>query len=805
MAFRALINQMGKDDLPPEPLTEYYEDRKKIIFKKLTIAKNEKYILNLIKRSQSLINEKTTKCVEGGFFHTLPLNIFNLSVSFKENISNYCLVLFLYLNENKKLEALKLFLLMCSQNKTTLQYLSSKVIDQLKKFSNRNKIAKFYPTITKTLLQMISIFIKLAGKFNKSILESFYIQEYLKIAHIISITGVKYINPGKIDEINNQLKNERRYFYSNCLFDCSIYLFNRYQPLSITTSILQHILDFYNSNKNYFLNEIESALLLKINFNLGLFYYTDGLINEAISNLNQAKDRLSDIQNFPISKIKKSRISLNEEELMLNKIKSNNINTNNSSNILLDFNEEFEQKANHSSRNKYKRNTNKIGTFIYNDMDSLDQQSTLFLKGTTESIKSHQNKKFLKKYSTIYLGASNIMKFKNPIELDLVKEKILNEIELILSEIELKNKNYKESLNHINFILNLQKKMEIENGMNIKESLRLIKNKTNSTQNETEISEKKSNDKRRFLLNTIKNGNESSLFFLSRDKSINNIFKENNNSSNLNNVTSPMAKYHLTNNDKSRIMRILEEIETSYYENEINNSKNLIIFSEEIKNNIDKNKNINRNEKDITSKEMEKFFIFICGLSIYQLKILNDTQPPPSRKRNNLPILFNNQFQDCLNNSQRMNLSLLETMSLSRYILLKDPNKDINLDNIDYRFMLYRIKDEESDEENNNNSKKRNPFRRTRNVNGINVRSKSTYIQGKKKMVKKYEIDDEDSELKFFLKNNHKNKKLINNRKKNVIKFLEQINNNEKKFIHKNPELLTKIIENTEKQLQNKI
>ena len=30
---------VGKNDLPPEPDSNYYEDRKKIIFKKLTLSK----------------------------------------------------------------------------------------------------------------------------------------------------------------------------------------------------------------------------------------------------------------------------------------------------------------------------------------------------------------------------------------------------------------------------------------------------------------------------------------------------------------------------------------------------------------------------------------------------------------------------------------------------------------------------------------------------------------------------------------------------------------------------------------------
>jgi hypothetical protein len=46
-------------------------------------------------------------------------------------------------------------------------------------------------------------------------------------------------------------------------------------------------------------------------------------------------------------------------------------------------------------------------------------------------------------------------------------------------------------------------------------------------------------------------------------------------------------------------------------------------------------------------KEFEKFFIFLNNLSIYQIKILNETQPD-NEKRNDLPIMFTNQFKDCL-------------------------------------------------------------------------------------------------------------------------------------------------------------
>ena len=813
MSSNQIIKQKGKDELPEESKTQYYEDRKKIIFKKLTIENDEEYILGLVKKSQLKVNNKLKQCKGGGFFSIKQEDIYWLSVLFKENISNYSLVFALYFQSNKTLDALKLFLLMSEQNKKVLEYLIHKEMEQLPKIANTNKIALFYPSITKTLLQVLSLFIKLAAKFNKSVLENYYIKQYLRIVHLMSYIVIKYVNPGKIDEINNsQLKNERKYFYSQCLFDCSIYLFNRFQPLKIPISILQHILESYSSNINYFFNELESTLLLKINYNLSLFYYVDGFNSEAINNMNQAKERLNDMKNFPVSKTRKSRISLNEEDLMMNKLRSNNNNDNNT--FLLDFNEVVSPKNNHISRNKFQRSSIRTSTHKY-DKDTLELQSTLYLKATCDSMNAKITKNKCKKYSTIFIGAYNILRFKNPIELDIVREKILTEIELIMAEIELNNKNFKESLNHINFILNSQKNETIESTIFNKEIIRLTKSKTNTSQNELDTFDKKSVDKNnRFILNYKKNSNnDNSLFLLTRDKSSNNLLKDNLSSSHNNNTSNYIQsiKYHLTSNDKSRINHLLEEIEKLSWENDKNISKNKLLYQqEESKYNIDQNKVILRSKKNIASKEMEKFFIFICGLSIYQLKILNDTQPPPSRRRNDLPIIFNNQFQDCLTNSQRMNLSLLETMSLSRYILLKDTNKDISLENLDYRFMMYRIKEKDNEDKISNKindlKKKLNRYKRARNFKGYNLRSHTLRIKGTKNVAKKIELEEENSQIKYLMKNSSPiNKKLITSHRKNILKFLDEINTDEQKIFYKNPDLLTKFITSAENDLKKKI
>ena len=807
-----------RDELPPESLSDYYEERKEIIFKKLSINNNEYTLLNFLKKSQIIVNKKYNDCQKGGFFKSTPLSYYNLSNSVKENIANYCLIFSLYFNAGENIKALKLFLLMCEHNKSSIVFLTNKILDQLPKISNTNKIAKFFPTITKTTLQILSIFIKLSGKFNKSTLENFYIKLYFKIIHVLSITVVKY-NPVNNDEINNQLKNERRYFYSSCLFDSSIYLFNRFQPLSTVIFILQHILELYGNKLAFVPNEIESILLLKVNYNLGLFCFVNGNYNESINNLNQARDRLLEIKYFPLCK--NYRV-LHDESYISNKLA---FNSNNSSSNLYNFNEfldEFKQNDK-NSRNNFKRSSMNTNTYIHNDKNKFDRNTLISMikeKNLNTQIEYELKRDFrAKQYTTLFLGVESLLNFKPPLLLELVKEKIFIEIQLLLSEIELNHKNYKESLNHINTILTLQSKNlnvstnESHEILTHNESKLITKSKTvnnlltkNSTSSNDIVNSDESKPPESKFLLKLKRKMPSESGVLSADRKKN----ENNNT---NNIFSKFKtfKYHLSTIDKNRIMLILEHIE---------NDNNNIISSSDNKLQVKYNKNlirrnisINKDKKIITSKEMEKFFIFICGLSLYQLKLLNESQPEPSQRRNDLPIIFNNQFQDCLTNSQRMTLSFLETMSLSRYIILKDTNKDISPENLDYRFMKYRIKEADLDEDYSNKMKNKTNIydlfkgRRMSSDSNISINTQNNFGSQKYLIFKKNDSDLEKLKNIDFLLNsiiNDKNKNFIEIHKKSVLKMLNQMSNEELKVFLKCPKLLTHMINDISKKFELK-
>ena len=808
-----------KDELPPESLSNYYEDRKKIIFQKLDINKNENSSFNFLKKSQEIVNKKYIECLKGGFFQNLPLNIFNLSNYVKENIANYCLIFSLYFNAGESIKALKLFLIMCEHNKNSIKYLTSKIIEQLPKISNSNKIAKYYPTITKTMLQILGIFIKLSGKFHKSILENEYITLYFKIIHLLSITVIKY-NPANNEEINNQLKNERRYFYSSCLFDLTFYLLNRFQPLSVSIYILQHILESYGNKLTFVPNEIESILLLKVNYNLGIFYYMNGCYKESISNLNQARDRLLEIKYFPIIKNYQKK---HDTDYIYNKLV---FNTNSSSN-LYNFNEflaDFNKNVNFN-RNKFKRasiNTNNVN----NNKNTFDKQTLIsMIKEKNLKIqKENDLKKDRKKlYTTIYLGVNSLLNFNDPITLEHVKEKLFIEIELLLSEIELNHKNFREALNHINTILILQSNYIVEqnNGNNgiskYRESKKISKSKTvnnlflkNSTTSNGNVNNEESNlSESKFSSNlNLKNKilSESNIVSLDRKKSdtvMINIFSKFKN-----------VKYHLSTVDKNRIMLILEQIERENTGNQ-NTASDKKMQIKYLKNLIKRNESLNKDRKMITSKEMEKFFIFICSLSLYQLKILNESQPEPSQIRNDLPIIFNNQFQDTLTNSQRMSLSLLETMSLSRYIILKDTDQDISPENLDYRFMKYRIKEADSDEEyyNKIKNKKSNiesgKGRRRSSDSSLSVNTlNNNYGSQKFLNLKKFESECEDFCINVEMLLNSiitdKNKNFINLHKNSIMKLLNQMSKEELKTFMNCPKLLKHMINNIYKKYEIK-
>ena len=463
------------DEPAPETLGQYYEERKKIIFGDL--IDNESLIKQLILKTQIFMNQEYNK-KKSSFFGEKNTDIYNKMLNFKETISNYCLIIHLYLKKNQNKKAFELFLLMCSKNKVIIEYFYKKIQEQLPKISNSNRIGKFFPSITKLFIQLLSCFIKLSGKFSKSRLQTYYIKYYLKTIYIVSDTVInRFGGVNNVQGMDSDIKHIGRYFYRNCIFDAAIFFFMKYQPLIISNFILQHILELYQDKSFTELLDVEQVLLLKVNYNLGLFLYADGNNIDAISYLNQAKERLSDIKFLPLTKEKKEKpyniiqsgfsneqipilskltynnkrfgsflnnekIKRSSKNLFLSKINNNNINTINSNNNTKDLND-------NSFLNFNKNNILRTSGSSFMDL-SIKKYSSSNKNKVLLTLDSETKETLPRKSSGVLFG-NQIMTLQQQCE--NVEEKIYNEIELILGEIEITQKNYKEALIHLKKLL----------------------------------------------------------------------------------------------------------------------------------------------------------------------------------------------------------------------------------------------------------------------------------------------------------------------------------------------------------------
>ena len=798
--FHRKKQENNLDVPPPETIGQYYEQRKKIIFGNL--IDNENYINKLLFKTQTYMNKQyqaTSNSRRNTFFNVDNKAIYNTMIDFKEAISNYCLIIHLYLNKGFYKRAFELFLLMYIKNEVIINYFYKKIKDELPRISSSNRIGKFFPNLTKMFMQLLSCLIKLSGKFSKSKLQNFFIKHYLATIHVVSDTVIKKFGGqnNNTNEIDNETRHIGKYFYSNCLFDAAIFFFIKYQPLFISTFILQHILDLYHDKSFCELIDVEQVLLLKVNYNMGLFLYSDGNNIEAINNLNQAKNRLSDIKFLPLTKEKKEKPiqgilqnAISTEQMpILSKLTYSQKTFSNFLNS-----EKLRQSSKNFFMNKKKTKTNEglksltsnkdLNDSLYGLNNNKNNFSNNLRISLNRNYPNSVNKKqsmpindveairesLLPRKSSGVLFGSQIMTLQQQCE--NVEEKIYNEIELIMSEIEISQKNYREALRHLKKLLPTNEQLTVppfllRNSLNLRNKYLEEKNKV-------------------FEKDRITDTNFCNYYILS-------------------------------DSDKRRLMALLYKIDQAFDDNydlySDNETSQKSVNEYQIRNyNLERKKLIN-------SREMEKFFLFICNLSLYQLKILNESQPKPSDKRNDLPIIFNNQFKDCLTNTQRMQLCLLQSMSLSRYIILKNTDEDICPENLDYNFMRFRIKDTDTDKDKGKEKEKLNnniynlKFKKSRNVNSNNNKDFNFNNYGFNNTVSthiktKYDIDEENTIPDYdALLNSIKddeNRDFINNYRNSIIHLLSDLNRQEQKVFLNSRKMLKKLINKMKKGIIQK-
>ena len=748
-------------DIKKEPLGSYYDERKKILFGDKKINKDEYYFSQFLLKSQQAVNNEYVKMSSSYFFAVQK--VYNFTLALKENIANFCFIIKLYLLNEKKDKANEIFLLMCKHNKRLMEFVYDKLSLYCKKAAPA--MLRFTPTISKMFIQILSCFIKLSIIFNKTTFQNTYTVYYLKTIYALILREINKVNTFRSD-----IKAHRLYIYSNCIFDISIFIFLRYQPLCFSIYLLQHLLELYEEKNFKERTKYEQILLLKINYNLGLFFYVDGKNNEAINYLTEDKKILSEMVLYSFK---------NNEKEYINDIWRNSAILENQEKHLISKLQYFKDKKNEKKielTNKYmKKNVNQNKGLI--------------------SIKEENNKNMSKRHSKkvnkscLYLGLKRL-ESNQPILYEHIKRRIFFEIELLLCQIELNKKNYRVALEHINIILSKEK---------IKDDFDI---------------DNYASKKRPFNTKTFKNLKSFQGLRIKKlsDASINQKKFEDNNKIkegiNLEN-NECYEESILNENDIESIRLLIEKIEHDYTQH---------LHLQQRKSFITKRSSYypfyKTNSMNYTNfKEMEKFFIFICSLSIFQLKILNESQPKSFSKRNDLPIIFSNQFQDCLTNAQRLELSNLETMTLSRYVILIDTDKDISPENLDYKYMKHKIKtiinnNEEDITKVMSDDKGKTINSRKSVDSGMNTISTNNNnpLSIKRNFKKEIEFEEESCIFDILLNKikNEKNKNFIETHKKCILKILKNLSSEDKKLFQKSPDLLQKMLRNIEIQIKNK-
>ena len=112
---------------------------------------------------------------------------------------------------------------------------------------------------------------------------------------------------------------------------------------------------------------------------------------------------------------------------------------------------------------------------------------------------------------------------------------------------------------------------------------------------------------------------------------------------------------------------------------------------------------------------------------------MNDFQPK-TKNKNDLPILFHSQFKDSLSGSQRISLEKLQTMTLSRYMILQDSDKPILPTNLKFEIL---------------NKKKQ---KKKKNINNFSFNYNVNFTKTSNEEDDVYSMTDNDSDIDISIK-----------------------------------------------------
>ena len=624
-------------------------------------------------------------------------------------IARYSLIIFIYLRCGRINEAKEIFLVMLKENIQNIIKVENLLISIYKTINRRINIHNDVPKLTYQLAKIYSFIIKYSQLFNLSNYRNIFMDKYFQIQHL---NYNFFMLKGTTRGFSSETRNQIRYWFSYCLHNAMFYTIYYRFPLKIPIICNYNINCLYANIEDTSLTDSEKSLIIKTSYNQGILLYVNNQKEEALLCLKNGKEKINSYsEDYGNNGIKSKKSTINyvkkpkKEEIyeIKNNYREKNKKLKKNKSIILDKDtfrltkkssindlslRGFEVKKNASkdmsisTKNQY----DVLKTKIYKDFKKeqinindiellvkfgkerglLNEEPVTGFKGLDFLFKYKESYNCIKKKLTLSKGfRGSHIDFHTSIQIkdffipEKFKNPILRKIELLMGIIELDKKNFEAAYKHIIntlyivFLLKLSGNTSYHKDFYDKQKIEL----NEYFQLIEDLYEKELKYKQQ-----LEKSSSRSLLTLNDRKSLMN--------------TSVMSSLNMNNSlyNRSNIIFENKAAENHFYKNYFNSKEN--------NNELQSDNNLNENEKKLI-KEFEKFFIFLNHLSVYQIKILNETQPD-NEKRNHLPLMFSDQFKDSLNRFQRIELDNVQTMALSRFMVLKDPDKWIVPTNLNY-------------------------------------------------------------------------------------------------------------------------
>ena len=714
-----------------------------LIFNKMNIKNYRNYIYYIQKTFNKKFGGYLKNIIRNKEINNINNENYVYEISKLENlIARYSIIIFFLVRHQQINIAKRIFLLMIKENIIYINFFEKNIFKELTNIKNKIKLKNVgYPKSILTLSKIYSIILKYSLLFNLTKNRSIYISRYLSLQ---KLNYNFFLLKSHARESFLITDFAIKYLYANCLFNACYYSIMFYSSMIIPITFSELILKLYEGMNELLFEKKEKSLILKASFNYALFTYINGNNEQALGLLELIKEKIieyyeytsnddeeedeegeeDDIDNNnhindvcgeelnPIEEFNKRKDSnkkktvsfeqkllvkrqetmrklerkrgLSKTQSTIDKIKEILFNRRigispryNSRNIFDPFHQSQLKKFGDNNRKKTCK-IDDIKKFFISDVKTILNKKNRKCSITEADIKnklkfqnnfgvSNKNNMNNSTQSIVDLRTSHI-NFRSLFKINKINipkymtNSLLIETELLMCEIQLDSKNIQEAYEHF------------KNSV-----LVLFISKQNDSQNDIK-STKDFRNKLRIISIYLKDINK----FIDQ-KSVKNKFQVLKNSIKTTKTFLSLTKKNTFKDKKLELKK-----------SSLRPGKNYLVKTIEFNadNNIDKkgdeyyNNLINKK----MSIEIEKFFLFLNTLSIYQIKLLNDTQPK-REIRNDLPILFGGHFKDSLTSGQINTLRNLHTMSITRNMILINPDKLILPSNIRFSTSKYSKKE----------------------------------------------------------------------------------------------------------------